>query len=386
MKPETRPINPPVPTEPREHLSEALISLPHLDFNLSQIKELLPTSCDIMGVVKANAYGHGAPAIARRLLQRGVRNFGVANIHEAIELRRKGGIDERSEILAFCSPPPSHLPYYLQYRTALTATDPDLLCKASSTAANHGSKLDVHVKVDTGMGRLGLPPNEAMQLLQQVEKDPNLRLCGIYTHFAQGTTDDEFSRSQLARFREMCREFEHWAARPVMKHAAGSGALLCLKDAFLDMVRPGIMLYGCYPAATVSSLIELKPVMQLESRVMLVKTVERGTTLSYNRSWTAPQRTRIATVAAGYADGYHRLLSNRSHVMIRGKLCPQVGNITMDQMMVDIGNDTCIAVGDKVVLFGWQGPCADELATLCNSISYELLCSVSSRVTRTVIS
>lgn len=335
-----------------------------------------------MGIVKANAYGHGAPSIARILEHEGITDFGVANIGEAIALRQQHAISPSSRILAFCTPPPSHLPFYISHDTDLTVADNAGMQAASAAASAYGRTINIHVKTDTGMGRLGLPPEEAMQLCTAIEKDPNLTLKGVYTHFAESTSPDSYTLRQLFRFREFCSELEHGTGRKILKHAANSGAILTMKESFLDMVRPGIMLYGYPPADGLPSAPELHPVMQLRARILFIKTVHKGSTISYDRTWKAPADCRIATIAAGYADGYPRTLSNRTSVTINGHNCPQRGTITMDQFMVELSPDADVATGDWAVLFGWDGPSLQELAETCGTISYELLCAVSGRVSR----
>ncbi len=370
---------------PAEHLSEALISSENLAFNVARIREIIGPERAIMGVVKANAYGHDAPYIATCLEQLGIRDFGVANIEEALQLRRTQAIRDDSRILAFCSPLDSHIPYYLRHDVAMTITDFRTMNAAAAAAKAANMLLTVHVKVDTGMGRLGLPPEEAMELLAAVEKNDHLRLEGIYTHFAQSTIDDSFTRRQTENFRHLCSEFEHRFSRTVTKHASGSGAIMCRHDALFDMVRPGIMLYGYPPDSSLPDAPELRPVMQFQTKIIFLKEVLPGTSISYNRTWIAPEKQTIATIAAGYADGYHRALSNRSSIMIDGRAYPQAGTVTMDQMMVNLGRGSTAAVGDTAVLFGWNGPSAADLADLAGTISYELLCAVSPRVTRVFI-
>lgn len=367
---------------PGEHLAEALISSGNLLHNFRRIQEHIPENCRVMGVVKANAYGHNALWISKALENLGVSDFGVANVEEAIPLRKHEAVSGSSSILAFCSPLPSHIALYLKYDVTATICDFNMLRAAESIASAHNIPLKVHVKIDTGMGRLGITPETAFHLLKAVEESPHLRLAGAYTHFAQSTRQDSFTTGQLEAFTKICSEFEHHTKRSICKHAANSGGIVCRSDACLDMVRPGIMLYGYPPDDRLKNNIDLKPVMQLRAKVVFIKEVEAGTTISYNRTWTAQSRRRIATVSAGYADGYHRALSNLAKVSIMGKTYPQVGTVTMDQIMVDLGDSSDVRVGDNAVLFGWDGPSAGDIAKAAGTVSYEILCAVSSRVTR----
>lgn len=369
-------------TPPGEHPAEAIVSLPNLEHNFRAIRERIPSTCRIMGIVKANAYGHGAAGIARRLGSLGVSDFGVANIEEAIRLRNTHAISSRAAVLAFCSPLASYLPLYLKHDITATICDHEMLRAAEAVGSAHNRPVRIQVKVDTGMGRLGVSPRHAQELLHTAEKSPHLNLEGVYTHFAQSTRLDTFTAGQLKTFLDTCSEFEHSTGKHLCKHAANSGALLTLKDASLDMVRPGIMLYGYLPDEGIENAPELKPVMELRTKVIFVKEIDAGTSISYNRRWSAPSKTRIATLSAGYADGYHRLLSNRISVSIRGQSFPQVGTVTMDQIMVDIGDSHNIRAGDDAVLFGWNGPGADDIARAAETISYEILCGIPARVRR----
>ncbi len=367
---------------PAENMTEALVSLENLARNARLIRQRVGEKVRIMGIVKANAYGHNVHQVASVLEHSGIRDFGVANIHEAIELKTGGALKKPATILAFSSPLPSHIAFFLQYGIDMTICDSLTIQMAEEIAAAQNKTLAVQLKVDTGMGRLGTPPSDAMELLRQIDRSPHLELKGIYTHFADSATDKGFTEKQLALFATLTAEYEHASARKVCKHAANSGAILTTPQSWLDMVRPGILLYGYHPARNTSSRLDVKPVMQFEAKVIFVKQVSAGTTVSYNRTWSAPEARYIATIAVGYADGYARSLSSLATVMINGKTYQQVGIVTMDQIMVDLGTEHDVNTGDHAILFGWNGPTADDLAGIAKTISYETLCSVSSRVKR----
>ncbi|WP_242664298.1 alanine racemase [Chlorobium sp. N1] len=361
-------------------MAEAVISLANLRHNARLVRK--KAGVPLMAVVKANAYGHGATEVARALEEEGVSHFGVANIREALELRRGGGLEPSASVLAFSSPLPSQIPHYLEHDIEMTLCGISNLRAAEESASAAGRTIGVQLKVDTGMGRLGLPPEEALQVLCELPRCPHVELRGIYTHFADSTGERAFTRRQLEAFTAFCREYEHASGRTVLKHAANSGAILSEPGATLDMVRPGILLYGARPSAESEETLGLRPVMQLEARVVFLKTVRAGTTISYGRTWSAPGTRRIATIAAGYADGYHRALSGRGTVAINGRPYPQVGTVTMDQIMVDLGEESDVRIGDRAVLFGAGGMSVDQLADRAGTISYELLCAVSGRVKR----
>lgn len=365
-----------------ENMTEAVISIEHLAWNTRLIRERIGHSARIMGIVKANAYGHNVHHVAASLEASGIGDFGVANIHEAIELKTGGALKKPASILAFSSPLPSHLEFFLKYGIDMTLCDSETLHAAGEIAAAHNKTIAVQVKVDTGMGRLGTPPSMAMEILREIDRSPNLELKGIYTHFADSSSPGGFTAKQLAAFKTLTAEYEHASSKTVCKHAANSGAILSEPESWFDMVRPGILLYGYHPAKNTPSRLDVKPVMQFEAKVIFVKSVPAGTTVSYNCTWTAPGPRNIATIAAGYADGYSRALSNRSTIMINGKSYNQIGTVTMDQIMVDLGTEHNVRKGDTAILFGWDGPSADDLAGISGTISYETLCSVSSRVKR----
>ncbi|MCX6178428.1 MAG: alanine racemase [Chlorobiales bacterium] len=367
---------------PAENMTEALISIEHLTRNVRLIRDRIAGKSSIMGIVKANAYGHNVHRIAKALEASGIEDFGVANIHEAIELKVGGALKKPAKILAFASPLPSHIEFFLKYGIDMTICDMATLQAAKEIATKHNKTLSVQVKVDTGMGRLGMSPSKSMEILKEIDQSPYIELKGIYTHFADSTSSDGFTEKQLADFKKLTSEYEHTSGRTVCKHAANSGAILSQQDSWLDMVRPGILLYGYHPAKNTRYRLDVKPVMQFEAKVIFIKTVPAGTTVSYNRTWTAPGPRDIATIAAGYADGYSRSLSNRASILINGNAYQQVGTVTMDQIMVDLGTQHDVKKGDKAILFGWEGASADDLAGIIGTISYEMLCSVSSRVKR----
>lgn len=378
------------PVYPPVNLSEALVSLGNLRHNAREIKRQIGNKRRLMAVVKANAYGHNAGKVAPALLAEGIRDFGVANINEAIQLRKtlqvSSALEQKDcQILAFASPLAGQLPFYLQNNIDVTLTSFETAKQAELASAQAGRNLTVHLKIDTGMGRLGIQPADAFLLARYIDRSPYLTLKGIYTHFADSGEDLAFTKKQLQVYKQLVSEFEHEASRKVLKHTANSGAIISDKDTHLDMVRPGILLYGYTPATSLATSLELRRVMQFQSRVIFTKWLKKGASVSYGRRWVAPRKTRIATVSVGYADGYHRALSNKSHVCINGKFYPQIGSVTMDQIMIALGEDDSVQVGDRVVLFGWDGLAAAALAEQIGSIGYELLCAVSPRVKRVFI-
>lgn len=334
----------------------------------------------LMGVVKANAYGHGAAGVASILQEEGVRHFAVATVPEALVLRQTG---LAAPILVFAAPLPGFLAAYVEHDLEVTVPSRAVAEAVAMTARTVGP-LRVHIKIDTGMSRLGLPPDEAEAIVRLLEAAPGVTLAGLWTHLATASDEaDAFALEQLERFEPLRQRL---GAAFEFIHVAHSGGILHVPPSFgfeRALVRAGIALYGLAPPEGTTGL---RPVMRLTSRITHLKTIEAGTSVSYGRRWTAPRRTRLATVGAGYADGFPRLLSNRAEVTIRSRRYPVAGTVCMDMFMVDLGppgtHNEDIAVGDLVVLFGPGGPTTFEVARWAETITYEICCGVSARVPR----
>jgi len=337
-----------------------------------------------MAVVKANAYGHGVHPVVRTLSEAGVNHFAVARPSEGIELREHGITDR---ILVLGAPLPGTLPLYTAHDLDVTLAAPgdaERICNHAAT-----NPLRVHVKVDTGMGRIGLKPDTVAPVLQRLKHAPGVTLAGVWTHFATADVPgDTFAVTQCDRFAAVLRTIE---AFDVPVHAANTGALLTL-DAPTGPVRPalvrsGIALFGLAATSALAERVDVRPVLRWTARVTHLKTVPPGTSVSYGARWTASRRTRIATLGVGYGDGYPRRASGRASVRIGDALRPVVGTICMDMCMVDLGPpDTPVArritVGDRAVLLGPDGPTAYDVAHWADTIPYEVLCGVSPRVPR----
>lgn len=347
--------------------------------------DVFRSSCggaDVMAVVKADAYGHGAARIAHALAEHGIGWFGVATTAEGITLRR-AGIEGR--IVVFAAPLLEHLEANPSFDLETTISSSDV-ADAVIDRAGGGERHRVHVKVDTGMGRIGVAPADAARVVSRLERAANVEVAGVWTHLATADEPDlSYAREQLDRFSAVVAEVGDAAERI---HVANSAAAFRLPESLAfdrPLARIGIGLYGYTSVDDLAEEHGLQPVMKVSSRVTQLKAVDPGTPISYGRRWTASRSTRIATVGAGYADGYHRALSNRSSVGIRGKWYPVAGTVCMDMFMVDVGPDADVAVGDEVVLFGDGGPDACEVAAWSETIPYEILTSVSSRVPRAYV-
>ncbi len=359
----------------------AEIDLGAIAYNLQQIRAKVAPA-GVMAVVKANAYGHGALEVARTALASGATHLAVALVEEGIELRA-GGL--KAPILVFGGTVPEQAALFLEHDLIATVYERQGAHALAQAAQQAGKAARVHVKVDTGMGRVGVAWTEALPFLNWLAGERGLQIDGIYTHFATSDEKDKaFAELQLARFAEVLEGVQAMGLR-VLRHAANSGAILDLPGSYFDLVRPGVMMYGYYPSPHTSRSVPLRPAMTLKSRVLYVKNVERGTSISYGRQFIAPQATTIATLPVGYADGYNRLLSNRGEVLIRGRKYPVVGRVCMDQIMVDLGPESDIRPGEEVVLFGRQGDEEVSVYSICEklqTIPYEVTCWVSARVPR----
>jgi alanine racemase len=351
----------------------------------------------LMAVVKADGYGHGAVPVARTALAAGAEALGVARLHEALALRRAG---LTAPVLVFGHTPVDLAGEAVAHRLTLTVSSLPEAVRLSEAALDQGRPIPVHLKVDTGMGRMGLLPDDlkcppggrcqkdrALQDVGAIAALQGLALEGIYTHFAAADeADKSYTASQLARLTDFVGRVKQMGIAPRTVHAANSAGIIDLPDTHLDMVRAGISLYGLYPSKSVDRRrVALVPAMRLKARVVHVKAVPAGFNVSYGMTWTAPRPTTIATVAVGYADGYSRRLSSQGFALIRGRRVPLVGRVCMDLTMFDVGAVPEVAVGDEAVLLGRQGEAeipADELAGILGTINYEVVAALTTRVER----
>ena len=370
----------------RNRITQAVVSLDALARNLGRVRDRVGGHVQIMGVVKADAYGHGAFPAARILVEAGVSYLGVALPEEGIQLRRQG---LQVPILVMGPTPPDQGPLLSEYRLEQMVYHPPHARAISCSAASSRGAVGVHLKIDTGMGRLGAYPSEAKAAAKTIVELPGVEFKGVMTHFAAADAADKgHALEQLRRFREAIREIEAAGIAVPLRHAANSAAILGLPETYLDMVRPGIVLYGYPPSPSVSQDPPWEPVLTLMTRIAQIKKVPRGGSVSYGCTYVAPREVLVATLPVGYADGYNRLLSNRGDVLIRGQRAPVIGRVCMDMIMVDVTDVGQVQEGEEVVLLGRQGDqavLADEWAAHIGTISYEVLCNISKRVPRTYL-
>jgi alanine racemase len=353
-----------------------------LEVNLSQIRKNLEAirthvaPAKVMPMIKANAYGHGVDGIAP-YIEAFADALGVAIVEEAIQLRELG---VTKPILVAGGTLPEQIPLFLEYDLILTVSSPELLASAEALAESANRKLTAHLKIDTGMERVGVHYYEAESFLEQSLKCKHVLIEGIYTHFANSEDPRlTHARQQLERFQEVLRFYEKRSLPPPIRHTANSGAVLQFPESHMDMVRPGLMFYGVYPQG-VAHNVDLAPVLKWKSRVAYSKVTQPGHPVSYGSLWQSEADTRIVTIPCGYADGYFRRMTNRAQVIVNGRKYPQVGRICMDQFMVNAADDE-VRVGDEVVLLG-DGITAYDLAEWAGTNEYEVLTNISARVPR----
>ena len=353
------------------------VDLDALRHNVAAIRRRLAPTTKLMAVVKADAYGHGLRPVAGVLMQAGVDGFAIANLTEALVLRQVGG--NGWPILLFGSALPFEVAKIVEQDITPTISTLEEARLIDAEAARQGKRHDVHVEVDTGMGRVGFWHEEAASILAEIARLPHLRVTGLYTHFPSADVNLDVTRQELETFlRVPCPE-------GTLRHAANSAALLNLPESRLDMVRPGLLLYGICPAGCTDR--DFQPVLAFKARVAHVKEVSPGRTISYGQTYVARQPMRVATIAAGYADGFNRCLSSKAEVLVGGQRCRVLGRVTMDQIMVDVTHVPGAVCGDEVVFIGRQGDAevsADEVAQWEETIPWEVLCAItkSARVPR----
>ncbi|MCL2664050.1 MAG: alanine racemase [Defluviitaleaceae bacterium] len=385
----------------RAHAEINLASLAH---NYAQVRSRVPRGTKLMAVVKADGYGHGAAESAETLLACGADAFGTALCEEGIELKRRG---ITAPVLVLGYTPEQLLPEAVRHGLMQTVFSVETARMLSAAAAAQNTRAKIHIKIDTGMGRLGFLPGSAKEAAD-IFSDRHLETAGIYTHFATSdAADASFMMEQHRRFAQMTSELGSLGIKPPALHTGNSGAfsqtLQSRRDywrennfdvsscVFCGMIRIGILLYGLLPSPEMKDAcaeLNLKPAMRLVTRVGMVKTLPAGSGVSYGHSFVTRRETVVATLPVGYADGYPRLLSNKSHVLVGGKRAPLIGAICMDQCMADVTDVPGVSPGDEAVLIGRQGAeeiTADELAAHIGTIGYEIICGVGKRVPRIYI-
>ncbi|KPJ61776.1 MAG: hypothetical protein AMJ42_00940 [Deltaproteobacteria bacterium DG_8] len=364
----------------------AEINLDALESNFYQIRKRLGKEPKILAVVKANAYGHGAVRISSELENLGVDFLGVATCEEGIELRNAHITTPIIVLGGFFK---GQCEYTKHHDLIPVIYNLESAKELSHCASKSKSRVKIHIKIDTGMGRLGILPSETKVFFQQLLKLDNLEIEGVLSHLADNSHNNhsglEFTQRQATLFKQQIEHLHQMGIQPRYEHLANSAAIIDKNIDLFNLVRPGIMLYGAYPAKRLKHVIDLKPVMNLKTKIISLKKVSKGTSISYGRTFKCKKESLIGTLPIGYADGYSRFLSNRGEVLIRGIRAPIVGVVCMDMVMVDVTEVPGVSLGDDVVLMGSQGNeniTIEEIAEKIGTISYEVFCGITPRVPR----
>jgi alanine racemase len=370
-------------TQKIHQTTRAIIDLSAIVHNLGLVRELVGRKVKICAAVKADAYGHGIEQVSRILRAAGTEWLGVDSTWEGKRLR-EAGIE--GPILVLGPTPPRESPLIAAQGLSQVITSLELAEALSQEARQQGLEVGIHLKVDSGMGRLGIKPAEALAFCENLRKLPGLHFEGLMTHFALAHSKDKsFTIRQLEAFRETSRVLEAGGFHFSLHHAANSAAIIDLPEAHLDMVRPGIMIYGHFPSSEVPSRLPLRPALTLRTEIGHLKSLQPGESVSYGRLFVASRETKVAILPVGYADGYDRRLSNRAQVLVQGRRAPVIGIICMDMTAVDVTDIPWVKAGDEVILLGRQGKeeiSAEHIATWLDTISYEVLTRIGSRVER----
>lgn len=361
----------------------AQIDLSAVEHNIKQIRGKIKKGTKLCAIIKADAYGHGAIAVAKTAVQAGAEYLAVAILNEALELRNAGF---KEPILILGYTPPDQAEFVVDRGISQTVFSFEAAKILSEAAVRQNKTIKVHLKIDTGMSRIGILPEEAGRLSRRISALPHVEIEGIFSHFATSDCKDKaFAHHQLERFNAALKHVEAEGITIPLKHMANSAAILDMPEAHFDMVRAGVILYGLWPSEEVDKSVQLRPALQLKAKIAYVKKVVSGQPISYGCLFVTARESIIATLPIGYADGYTRLLTGKAQVMVRGKRVPVVGKICMDQCMLDVTDVDGVKAGDEVILFGNEEIPVDEIAGLLGTINYEIICMVGNRIPRVYI-
>lgn len=365
----------------------AEIDIRALVHNLNEAKRLAGSKSQILAVVKADAYGHGAVAISEALVRNGIQYLGTALVEEAIELRDAG---IKVPIIVLGGIFEEQIPKIAEYGLTPVVYQEGFLKAIANEARKCNKKINIHIKIDTGMGRIGVLPYDAVDFVKKAASQKNIKVEGIMTHFADADLADKaYAEKQMAEFTSIADKLDKDGIKIPYQHIANSAALVSFENDRFNMARPGIMLYGYAPFSKgKEGELNLIPVMSLKTKILHLKRVLAGAYISYGRTFVAKRDSIIATLPVGYADGYSRALSNKGAVIVKGKKAPIAGRVCMDMTMIDVTDIDGVEINDEAVLIGSQGKetiTADDIAMLANTISYEVLCCIGKRVPRVYI-
>ncbi len=359
------------------------IDLSAIDFNIKSIKAKLKTETEIMPVIKATAYGMGDIGLKDTLLKNNIKIVAVALAEEGVNLRKR---DFNMPIVILNQPLEEEISYIVDNKLTPGIAVLDFAKKLNEYSKKKQVITNVHVEIDTGMGRVGVKPKEAVNFIKELQKLNNINIEGIYAHFSSADTSREYTNMQIENFEFVLKELEKENIEIKYKHTCNSAGVMAYPEAHYNLVRPGISIYGYYPDESLKNNLELKPSAKLKSKISFIKQVDEGTAISYNRKYITNKKSVIATVPIGYADGIRRELTNKGKVYINGKFAPIVGTVCMDSFMVDVTDIPNTNIGDEVVIFDNENITLEDLAKDCNTINYEILSCISNRVPREYVS
>jgi alanine racemase len=350
------------------------VNLDAIAQNVKNIKKLIGEKKELMAVVKGNAYGHDILEVSPVVLENGATRLAVARLEEAIFLR-KAGITVPILVLGLTLKQQAES--LVSYDITPAVCELEMIEKLSELAVQMNKMTKIHLKVDTGMGRIGIFPDDVLRFIKRIKALKKVEIEGIFTHFSVADEKDKvYTEEQFRKFIEIITILEKEGIKIPIKHVGNSAALLDLPHMWLDMVRPGIAIYGLYPSKEVKKSINLIPAQQFKTKIVFIKELPRGESISYGRTYITKRRRRVASLPVGYADGYNRLLSNQGEVLVRGQRVPIIGRVCMDQCMIDVSNLTQVEIGDEVVLWGRQGEemiTVEEIAQKIRTINYEIV-------------
>lgn len=356
------------------------INLKQVSENIKKIKEYVKGKAEIAPVLKADAYGEGAEHFKKVLEENDIKTIAVALTDEAITLRNAGF---NQKILILNELLESDLKDIIKYDLTPRISVYEIAEKLNDLAKQADKIINIHIEIDTGMGRTGIKPVEAEEYANKIKRLENLKIEGIFTHFASADSNPDYTDLQIRIFNDTVKKLEKQGIKFKYIHSsASSGILNCLDKTNGNLIRPGITVYGYMPSEDIPNKIGVKPTAILKCKVVFIKDVEKGTPISYGGRYITPRESKIATIPIGYADGIRRSLSNKGRVYINGKYAPIVGNVCMDDFMVDVTDIPNIKVGDEVIIWDNENITLNEIATLCDTINYEILCTIGKRVTR----
>ena len=368
----------------------AEINISNLDYNIKQIKEKVGPNRKITGIIKADGYGHGSVKVATVLRANGIESFGVATLSEAIRLREAGFVLE--EIVVLGLTPDPYVDTIVEHRLTPVVCDFKNAQAISLAAEKAGIIIKGYIAVDTGMGRIGYNPEDegSIEDVKAISELPNFKIQGLFSHFATADAEDKtYSAVQEQRYAVFYKKLQDAGVKFPIRTLSNSAAIMEIASAHYDIVRPGIILYGCYPSDEVDrNQIDLKPVMSVKANIVHLKKVPAGTTVSYGRKWTATKDSLIATIPLGYADGFPRPYSGKGKVLVNGVVAPIAGNICMDQCMIDVTNVPYVRLGDEVTIIGKDGIheiLADDIAVATGTINYEIVCAFGQRLPKVYV-